>query len=252
MTPEEDDQNDDAGGFFDSHASTASGTIEDELPFEERPMSPTYYDDDSYDYDDDRPESPYSDDGDYEDEDLWHRRSFGFRPMTPVAEGSESGWSSPASSRPNTSPYKPGSRSSLGSPHGSDASPLEEPFFHQSSVETTLPEDTSLQTTSLAEALDAEGEVLIHDGDTFPGASPLDDSSLAFSIASPEPEAEAPAPADAESSEWESYTNTTPTLREDSLTTVDESGSLERKSLDTVSVLTEPKEETKEKQLDGE
>ena len=36
------------------------------------------------------------------------------------------------------------------------------------------------------------------------------------------------------------------------MTTVDESGSLERKSLDTVSVLTEPKEETKEKQLDGE
>ena len=107
----------DAGGFFDSHASTASGTIEDELPFEDRPMSPTYYDDDSYDYDDDRPESPYSDDGDYEDEGPW--RSYGFRPMTPVAEGSESGWSSPASSRPNTSPYKPGSRSSLGSPLGS-------------------------------------------------------------------------------------------------------------------------------------
>ena len=251
MTPEEDDQNDDAGGFFDSHASTASGTIEDELPFEERPMSPTYYDDDSYEYDDDRPESPYSDDGDYEDEDLWHRRSFGFRPMTPVAEGSESGWSSPASSRPNTgSPYR--SRGSLGSPSGSDASPLEEPFFHQESVQTSLPEDTSLQTTSLAEELGGEGEVLLHDGDTFPGASPLDDSSLAFSIASPEPEAEAPAPAPNEESSWESYTNTTPTLKEDSLTTVDESGSLERKSLDTVSVLTEPKEETKEQILDGE
>jgi len=115
-----------------------------------------------------------------------------------------------------------------------------------------LPEDTSLQTTSLAEALDAEGEVLIHYGDTFPGASPLDDSSVQFSIASPEPEAEAPAPADAESSEWESYTNTTPTLREDSLTTVDESGSLERRSLDTVSVLPEPKDETKATVLDGE
>ena len=84
--------------------------------------------------------------------------------------------------------------------------------------------------------------MLIHDGDTFPGASPLDDSSLAFSVASPE--AEAPAPATNEESSWESYTNTTPTLKEDSLTTVDES--LERKSLDTVSVLTEPKEETKE------
>ena len=72
MTPEEDDQNDDAGGFFDSHASTASETL-DEIPFEERPMSPSYYDDDSYEYDDDRPESPYSDDGDYDDEDLWHR-----------------------------------------------------------------------------------------------------------------------------------------------------------------------------------
>ena len=131
-------------------------------------------------------------------------------------------------------------------------SPLEEPFFHQESVQTSLPEDTSLQTTSLAEELGGEGEVLLHDGDTFPGASPLDDSSLAFSIASPEPEAEAPAPAPNEESSWESYTNTTPTLKEDSLTTVDESGSLERKSLDTVSVLTEPKEETKEQILDGE
>ena len=80
MTPEEDDQNDDAGGFFDSHASTASPVPSKTSYLRGKTDVSTYYDDDSYDYDDDRPESPYSDDGDYEDEDLWHRRSFGFSP----------------------------------------------------------------------------------------------------------------------------------------------------------------------------
>lgn len=224
MTPEEDNQENDAGGFFSSQASTASGTLEEELAFEDRPRSPTYYDED--DYYDDRPESPYSDDGYEEDQDFRFARNFGFRPMTPVAEGSEGGWSSPGSSRPNTSPYKdrmgsPGSRS--GSPDERSYlsnSTLEEPFFHHDSVQTTLPEEPSL-----AEELGAEGVAVVHDSTSFPGASP--DSSVVTDFPG------SPTTADSKASEsWETYTHTT----------------VAEKSLDSVSVLTVPVEEAK---LDG-